>query len=174
MRPIFAAALIAFSLAACSPDSQSAAASAASPAESRGDVHPESGLPVVDLAIHGSGSPHRFRVEVATSSAQQAKGLMFRTAMGADEGMIFPMSPPRMASFWMRNTVIPLDLLFVGPDQRVINIAANAVPYSEAPLQSDAPVSAVLELNGGRAAQLGIEPGDKVVWQASKPLGIGQ
>jgi uncharacterized protein len=174
MRLICTSALIAFSLAACSPDSQSAAASAASPAETRGDVHPESGLPVVDLAIHGSGSPLRFRVEVATSSAQQAKGLMFRTAMGADEGMIFPMNPPRMASFWMRNTVIPLDLLFVGPDQRVINIAANAVPYSEAPLQSDAPVSAVLELNGGRAAQLGIKPGDKVVWQASKPLGIGQ
>ena len=84
--------------------------------------------------------------------------------MGADEGMIFPMSPPRMASFWMRNTVIPLDIVFVGSDGRILNIAAQAIPYNETPLNSIGPVKAVLELNGGRAAALGIGPGDLVKW----------
>ena len=89
---------------------------------------------------------------------------MFRTAMGANEGMIFPMQPPRMASFWMKNTVIPLDIIFIGPDRRILNIAANTVPYSEDPVPSAGKVSAVLELNAGRAAALGIGPGDKVDW----------
>ena len=164
MRPIFAALAVSLALTACSPDSQSSAASAATASAEKRDVHSESGLPVIDLTIHGAKGTHKFRVEVATTSAEQAKGLMFRTAMGANEGMIFPMDPPRMASFWMRNTVIPLDLLFVAPDGRVLNIAAKAVPYSEEPLPSDGPVRAVLELNGGRAAELGIKPGDKVIW----------
>ena len=89
---------------------------------------------------------------------------MFRTAMGANEGMIFPMEPARQAGFWMKNTVISLDLVFIGPDKRIESIAANAVPYSLAPIGSKGSVSAVLELNGGRAAQLGLAPGDKVAW----------
>jgi uncharacterized membrane protein (UPF0127 family) len=85
--------------------------------------------------------------------------------MGADEGMIFPEDPPRRPSFWMRNTVIPLDIVFVGTDGRILNIA-NALPYDETPLPAEGLASAVLELNGGRAAQLGIAPGDKVTWKA--------
>ena len=101
--------------------------------------------------------------------AEQSKGLMFRTAMGPDEGMLFPLSPPRVASFWMRNTVIPLDLVFVGEDGRVINILANAVPYDESPLRSEGRAIAVLELVGGRAAELGIKPGAKVSWKQPEP-----
>ena len=127
-------------------------------------LHPESGLAVIPLTVVSGGKSHVFRVEVAASEAEQAKGLMFRTAMGADEGMIFPEKAPRKVAFWMRSTVIPLDLLFVGPDHRVLNIAANAVPYDETPLPSAGPVIAVLELNAGRAAELGIAPGDKVDW----------
>jgi uncharacterized membrane protein (UPF0127 family) len=89
---------------------------------------------------------------------------MFRTEMGADEGMLFPYDPPRVLSFWMKNTVIPLDLVFIGPDRRVINVAADAAPYSEDQIRSDAPAIAVLELNGGRAAELGIGPGAEVSW----------
>jgi uncharacterized membrane protein (UPF0127 family) len=92
-------------------------------------VHPISGLKVVPLTISTKNGRHTFRVEVAVSEEEQAKGLMFRTQMGADEGMIFPMDPPRMAAFWMKNTVIPLDIVFIGPDHRVLNVAANAVPY---------------------------------------------
>lgn len=154
-------ALLAFGLTACSPGSGEAAPQSTQAAPA---VHPESGLPVVPLTITHAGKKLTFRVEVAATSQQQAKGLMFRTAMGADEGMIFPMDPPRGASFWMRNTVIPLDIIFIGVDGRISNIAANAVPYDETPLSSTGLVKGVLELNAGRAAQLGIVAGDKVAW----------
>lgn len=156
---LFAACL---ALAGCSPnaaDGSRASAVAASPAR-----HPESGLAIVPLTIAKGAQSHAFRVEVARTGQEQAKGLMFRTALGPDEGMIFPMSPPRDASFWMRNTVIPLDIIFIGTDRRILNIAANTTPYSETPVPSAGPVIGVLELAGGRAAQLGIAPGDTVTW----------
>ena len=148
-------------LAACSPMSADAGQKAAATAPAR---HPASGLAVVPLTIASANARHAFRVEIARSGEEQAKGLMFRTAMGANEGMIFPMEPARQASFWMKNTVISLDLVFIGPDKRIESIAANAVPYSLSPLSSKGSVSAVLELNGGRAAQLGLAPGDRVAW----------
>ncbi len=148
-------------LAACSPHpaSQSQASTPTAPAR-----HAVSGLPVIPLSVTSPRGRHAFLVEVARTEAEQAKGLMFRTSMGADEGMIFPMQPTRNAAFWMRNTVIPLDIVFIGRDRRILNIAANAVPYDERPLPSAGPVSGVLELNGGRAAELGIGPGDLVDW----------
>lgn len=164
-RPL-AACLLATALllpAACSKGGAEAATDGA--ATQTGVVHAESGLSVVPLTIATAGGKTRlFQVEVAETEAEQAKGLMFRTAMGADEGMIFPRQAPGKAAFWMKNTVIPLDLLFIGPDHRVLNIAANAVPYDEKPLPSSGPVIGVLELNGGRAAELGIAPGDTVRW----------
>jgi uncharacterized membrane protein (UPF0127 family) len=78
--------------------------------------------------------------------------------------MIFPFEPPRGASFWMRNTLVPLDMIFVRADGSIANIAANTVPYSEEPMTSEGPVAAVLEIAGGRSAELGIKPGDKVEW----------
>lgn len=147
--------------AACSPQSGAGAAPAGAASAA---AHPVSGLPVIALSVAATGKVHRFRVEVAKGGFEQAKGLMFRTSLGADEGMLFPMDPPRMASFWMRNTVIPLDIIYIGPDRRILNIAANTVPYDETPLPSDGPVSAVLELAGGKTAALGIAPGDKVDW----------
>ena len=161
MRLIPMMAAMGLALAACSSGASDGAATTATRPAAR---HPVSGLPVVPLTVTHKGQRHAFRVEVAKTSAEQARGLMFRAAMGADEGMIFPMSPPRQASFWMRNTVIPLDIIFVGPDRRILNIAANAVPYSEAPIPSEGLAGAVLELNGGRAAELGIAPGDTVEW----------
>ena len=148
-------------LAACSPMTADAGQKTAAAASAR---HPESGLQVVPLAITSANGRHAFRVEVARSGEEQAKGLMFRTAMGANAGMIFPMVPARQASFWMKNTVIALDLVFIGPDKRIESIAANAVPYSLSPISSKGNVSAVLELNGGRAAQLGLAQGDVVSW----------
>lgn len=156
------ATVLAVTLAACSSGKSEGAQSAQTSASSV--RHPTSGLAVVPLTVTSANGKHAFKVEVAGTTEEQSKGLMFRTAMGADEGMIFPMNPPRMASFWMRNTVISLDLIFVGPDHKILNIAAQAVPYDETPLYSNGRVIAVLELNGGRAAQLGIAPGDKVEW----------
>jgi uncharacterized protein len=127
-------------------------------------VHPVSGLPVIPLRVSSGHKAHRFRVELAATSQQQELGLMYRTQMGANEGMIFPMKPPRLATFWMHNTVLPLDIIFIGTDGRIITIAANAVPYDDSTIPSGGIASGVLELNGGRAAQLGIKVGDKVTW----------
>ena len=145
---------------ACSPQ----AAEQAPPAAPQASVHPVSGLEVIPLTITSLGKTHRFRVEVARTPEEQAKGLMFRTAMGPDEGMLFPYDQPRVLSFWMKNTVLSLDLIFIGPDRRVVNVAANAVPYSEESILSDAPAIAVLELNAGRAKELGIVAGARVDW----------
>jgi uncharacterized membrane protein (UPF0127 family) len=150
-------------LSACSPNSADGAQARASAAATV-TRHVISGLPVIPLTVDHAGKAHAFKVELARTSEEQAMGLMFRTEMGADEGMIFPMDPPRRAAFWMKNTVIPLDIIYVGTDHRILNIAANAQPYSEEAIYSAGKVSGVLELNGGRAAQLGIEPGDIVKW----------
>lgn len=149
-------------LAACSsrPDEGAQAAPAVELA-----VHPESGLAVIPLTVRRGNRVLNFRVEAARSSAEQEHGLMFRAQMGANEGMIFPFDPPRASvAFWMKNTVIPLDIVFIGRDGRILNIAANATPYSLVPIPSAGATAGVLEINGGRAAQLGIVPGDKVEW----------
>jgi hypothetical protein len=117
----------------------------------------------VPLAIRtADGRIHRYRVEVARTPAEQAHGMMFRRRVPAGTGMYFPFPTPREAGFWMRNTLVPLDILFIGADGRVRNIAADAAPHSEAMLKSLGPVAAVLELAGGEAARLGIAPGDRV------------
>jgi uncharacterized membrane protein (UPF0127 family) len=116
------------------------------------------------LAKAPQHSPHLLTVEVAATPEQQERGLMFRESMGPDNGMIFPYDPPKQVAFWMHNTVLPLDIIYIGTDHRVLNIAANAVPYSDEPLPSAGLVSAVLELNAGRAAQLGIAPGTEIDW----------
>lgn len=119
------------------------------------------------LTITSNGRDLRFTVEVARTGEEQAMGLMYRNALAPDRGMIFPMNPPRNASFWMRNTLIPLDMIFVRADGTIANIAENTVPYSEEPVTSDGPVGAVLEIAGGRSAELGIKAGDKVKWESA-------
>ena len=89
---------------------------------------------------------------------------MYREALAPDRGMLFPYDPPQIASFWMKNTLIPLDIIFIRGDGTIARIAANTVPLSLEPVQSLEPVAAVLEIAGGRAAELGIEPGDRVEW----------
>ena len=105
-----------------------------------------------------------FSVEVADAPEAQARGLMFRTDLGDNEGMIFSYDGTRAQSFWMKNTPLPLDIIYIGPDRRISNIAAETEPYSLDPVYSVGPVLGVLELRGGRAAELGIEPGDLVEW----------
>lgn len=157
----FLISALAIALAACSPNSGEAGAQST---QSSPSVHPVSGLPVIPLKVIHAGKTFAFRAELARTPQEQSKGLMFRTELGPDEGMIFPFDPPRGASFWMRNTVIPLDLIFVGVDGRISNIEANAVPYDESPLNSVGLAKAVLEIPGGRAAELGIVAGDRVEW----------
>ncbi|WP_345166233.1 DUF192 domain-containing protein [Sphingomonas daechungensis] len=122
------------------------------------------GLEQVPLTIHSSSGTHKFTVEIARTPEQQARGLMFRESLAPDRGMIFPYDPPTDASFWMKNTLIPLDLVFIRPNGTVGRIAENAVPMSLEPIPSLEAVSAVLEIPGGRAAELHIKEGDKVNW----------
>jgi uncharacterized protein len=122
------------------------------------------GLEQVPLTINSANGKHRFTVEVARTAEEQAQGLMFRNSVPADRGMIFPYDPPVQVSFWMKNTLVPLDMVFIGPDGKIGRIAANTTPMSLDPVASIDPVSAVLEIAGGRAAELGIREGDKVDW----------
>lgn len=112
------------------------------------------------------GGKYRFDVELAETPAQQAQGLMYRERMAADAGMLFTYDRPQPASFWMKNTLIPLDMIFIGADGRIVNIHANAVPHSLDAVNSAGPVKGILEINGGMSARLGIRPGDRVVHSA--------
>ena len=121
-------------------------------------------LPLRPISIQSGSKKHHFQVMVARSEDEQEVGLMWRKSLAPDEGMIFPFASSRVASFWMRNTLIPLDIIFIRSDGTIANIAANAVPLSLTPISSDGKVKAVLELAGGRAEALGIKRGDKVRW----------
>ncbi|HUO92550.1 MAG TPA: DUF192 domain-containing protein [Rhizomicrobium sp.] len=122
-------------------------------------------LPTTTIVIDTDHGPHAFRVEIAADPASQERGLMFRKAMAPDAGMIFEFPRPAMEYFWMKNTILPLDIIFIRANGTISSIAPDAVPYSTTTIPSMEPVRAVLELNGGRAAQLGIEP-DQVVHHA--------
>ena len=122
----------------------------------------------VPLTIAMAGTTHRFRVEVARTEAEQEKGLMFRTSLPADGGMLFPFAKPKIANFWMKNTLIPLDMIFVRADGSIDRIAENAIPESLDPVVSGGEVAALLEVAGGTAAKLGIDESAKVTWQDAK------
>ncbi len=115
-----------------------------------------------ELVIVTAAGPQTFRIEIAKSARQQVQGLMYRRHLAADAGMLFPYDSPRRLSFWMKNTFIPLDLLFIAADGRIVTIQERAVPHSLAPIRSRGKVLAVLELNGGTASRLNIKPGDRV------------
>jgi uncharacterized protein len=119
-------------------------------------------FPKSTLTIDTDSGPHRFTVELATTPAEQEQGLMFRHSLPADAGMLFDFGATQPAAFWMKNTLIPLDMLFIGADGRVADIHERAVPLSEATIYSKVPVRAVLELNGGTVSRLGIHLGDVV------------
>ena len=118
----------------------------------------------VPLVIKSAGKAHRFNIEVARTAAEQERGLMFRTRIAPDGGMIFPMNPPRSASFWMKNCPVPQDWFFIRADGTIARLVENTVPYSLVPIGVDEPVAAVLEIAGGRAAELGISTDATVEW----------
>lgn len=154
-------------LTGCSPGEGAAARAQMPGSMASAEVvrHRVSGLEVIDLVVERGGKRLPFKVELAASPEAQAKGLMFRTELGDNEGMLFPSAAPEPRSFWMKNTPLSLDIIFVGADGRISNIAANTVPYSLDSVTSSGFAIAVLELRAGRAAELGIVPGDKVSWE---------
>ncbi len=170
MFPSFKPILIAFTAAsltaACAPQKGSTANKVADKACSAGEALAQSdaGLKQVRLCIKSGSKTHSYSAELAVTSQEQAQGLMFRKSLADNTGMIFPFPDPKPASFWMKNTVIPLDIIFIRADGSIESVAENTTPYSEAPVTSGEPVKAVLELRGGLTKELGIKPGDKVSW----------
>jgi uncharacterized protein len=120
--------------------------------------------PTASLTIVTQRGRDQFTVEVATTPAQQEQGLMFRQHLAPDAGMIFDFGEPQLTSFWMKNTLIPLDMLFVDATGRIVDIHERAVPGSLDPISAPSPVRAVIELNGGTAARLDIRSGDRVIF----------
>ncbi|WP_394729973.1 DUF192 domain-containing protein [Altererythrobacter sp. GH1-8] len=166
--------VIAFALAACSasdagtPDAQSSTkpdTSTAQNAAARPAVHPVSGLELINVTVDTGEERIGFLTELADTPEAQSRGLMFRTELDDFAAMLFPSASPQIRSFWMKNTPIPLDIVFIGTDNRIINIAAMTTPYSLESVRSEGLAIAVFEIRGGRAAQLGIEAGDLVTWE---------
>jgi uncharacterized protein len=118
--------------------------------------------------VTASGS-HSFSVEIANTEPSREIGLMNRRFMPADRGMLFEFPVEEPLAFWMKNTYIPLDMIFIRHDGTVVGIAANAEPLSETTIPSGAPANGVLEVNGGVAASIGLQPGDKVRHPYFKP-----
>jgi uncharacterized membrane protein (UPF0127 family) len=153
MRAIFTALALSFALpmAACSSDASE-----------------EASASTIPVTIAAAGKAHVFNVEVARSDEEQDRGLMFRTSLPEGGGMIFPFKKPRIGSFWMKNTLIPLDMFFIRADGSIDRIAENTIPESLEPVVSGGEVSAVLELAGGTAAKLGIDETAKITWKDGK------
>lgn len=120
------------------------------------------GFPETTLTITHGGGRDSFRVWVADTPERQQQGLMFIREMAADRGMLFPQRVPRPMSMWMKNTFLPLDMLFVGEGGVITGIAAHTTPHSLTTIESPGAISAVLELNAGEAARRGIRTGDRV------------
>ncbi len=119
-------------------------------------------LPVAHIVIDTRNGPVAFDVEMATDDASRQHGLMFRTELAPNAGMLFDFRAEGFRAFWMKNTPLSLDMLFIRGDGTISTISENTIPYSEEAIPSSEPVRAVLEINGGRSQALGIEPGDKV------------
>jgi hypothetical protein len=143
MRPVLAFFFAFVWLAACSQGQQSS-------------------LPTARINVDTASGPHIFLVEIAADEASRRQGLMERTELASDAGMLFDFQKPTPVAFWMKNTPLPLDMIFIRADGAISTIVSNTTPYSEKPIPSLEPVRAVLEIGGGRAGELGLKPGDKV------------
>jgi uncharacterized protein len=121
------------------------------------------------LILATGAGERKIDVEVADTPEEKALGLMFRTTLADTKGMLFPYKPPQEVDMWMRNTYIPLDMVFIRADGIVHRIEARAEPLSEAIIGSHGPVAAVLELAGGAAERFGLKPGDRVLHKHFSP-----
>lgn len=146
MRALFAGLVALLVLTGCSP----------------GGEEPQTGLAQAWIAVETDRGPVAFDVQMATTDKTREKGLMFVKALGPKSGMLFDFGKEGYRAFWMKNTLIPLDIIYIKADGTISTINENAVPLSETPIPSSEPVRAVLEIAGGGARTLGIEPGAKV------------
>jgi uncharacterized membrane protein (UPF0127 family) len=149
-------------LACAGPASPPSPAPATAPAPAASAADKE-GFPQSALEIRSSAGRQWFNIRIADTEPRQELGLMFVTHLPSDQAMLFPQDPPRVMAMWMKNTYIPLDMLFIDTQGRIVCLLANAKPESEQILTCDQPVKAVLEIAGGEAARRGIKVGDEVI-----------
>ena len=147
-RRLALAVFLAFAVPSCSPAESPPRALAANP--------------IAPLTIDTAQGAQHFSVEVVTKPEAQSRGLMYRKSLAADAGMLFLFGWDAPRSFWMKNTVLPLDMIFIRSTGEIVAIAKNTVPYSLRPISPPEPASAVLEVNAGTAQRLGLKPGDYV------------
>jgi uncharacterized protein len=117
------------------------------------------------VAIDTGDRKVSFRVEVAVTPEEHARGLMYRSKLAADAGMIFVFDEPSVQRFWMKNTLIPLDMIFIGKDRKIVGVVEDAMPETESERMVGAPSQYVLEIGGGLSARLGIKRGEPVEFQ---------
>ncbi|ESQ77052.1 DUF192 domain-containing protein [Asticcacaulis sp. YBE204] len=115
-----------------------------------------------EVSVVSTGGTHRFKVEIADDDVEREKGLMNRPELKADRGMLFIFPTAAERTFWMHNTLIPLDIIYITPGGEVLSIQKNTVPMNDTPLPSYGPASVVLEIQGGLSDKLGIRPGDRI------------
>jgi uncharacterized protein len=116
------------------------------------------------LVFKTATGDHSFTIEVATTNQEKAQGLMFRRSLPENNGMLFVYDPPQPIMMWMKNTLIPLDMVFIAPDGTVHRIETSTEPFSTTIISSEGPVLGVVELNAGAADRIGLKPGDQVVY----------
>ena len=129
--------------------------------------------PTTPLSVDTRTGVYPFQVELADEPGERAQGLMWRRSMPADHGMLFDMGREGEATFWMENTFIPLDIVFIAGDGTVVRVAEDTTPMSRDLVESGAPVRFVLELNAGTARRIGLKPGDTVAHPAIEAVGGG-
>jgi len=150
---LLTSALAAVVPAACKSGGQKAGDTASAPAS------------VASVAIDTGGRKVLFRVEVAVTPEEHARGLMYRSRLADDAGMVFVFEEPSIQRFWMKNTLIPLDMIFIGKDRTIVGVVQNAAPETETERMVGAPSQYVLEIGGGLSAKLGIHRGEAVDFQ---------
>jgi uncharacterized membrane protein (UPF0127 family) len=160
-RLVLAAAVLSVSMAGCGGAQSSTPATDERPNTTACGPMPGK-LKRETLDVMSKGKAHHFSIEIAADDASREYGLMCRPHMTDGHGMLFEFAQPSEQTFWMKNTYIPLDIIYVAADGKIVSIARDAKPYDETPLPSYGAARGVLEINGGLAAKLGIEPGDVI------------
>ena len=125
---------------------------------------PAIGFGTGSLTLRTDSGPHSFNIEIANSGGERALGLMYRRELAADAGMLFLYDPPQPITMWMRNTILSLDMIFIGTDGRVHRIESHTEPFSTDIISSDGTVQGVLEVNAGTANKIGLKVGDDVLF----------
>ena len=125
---------------------------------------PAIGFGTGSLTLRTDSGPHSFNIEIANSGGERALGLMYRRELAADAGMLFLYDPPQPITMWMRNTILSLDMIFIGTDGRVHRIESHTEPFSTDIISSDGTVQGVLEVNAGTANKIGLKVGDEVLF----------